>query len=447
MTAVVDPARLQATVTEGKHCMRFLEVAVPADLVDMERQAASRKLAGQMKIRGFRKGKVPTGFVNRRFAGVVREEAMDKLVRGSAWAVIDSRGMRPVSPVQIDEIDIASEGVLTFKASFEVAPEVKISRLGGFVLAPPPGTPPLNGAVEQHMEGLRHRLATWRSTDEGTPAVGDKATVVLARVDSGGDEADSTEADSTGTDATDPDGDEEGGRRSYDFLVGSDQALPGIQKAVQTLTVGEEGEFDVEFPGDEEGAPSETRRLRVHLTGRQVREVPEFDELARRLGKESPDELRDALREGLEDAHATEVEKDRDRQLVHMFVEANDFDVPASLVEKVAEMLIDDVATTYGLPPEQVDDELRETIRPQVQEAAEFNAKRELLLGRLAEDHGLEASEEEVDAEVEAIAQDEGEPPGEVYSRLQRSGEIRDIHQQVTGRKVRDFLRRQSGLQ
>ena len=435
MTAVVDPARLQATVTEGKHCMRFLDVAVPADLVDMERQAASRKLAGQMKIRGFRKGKVPTGFVNRRFAGVVREEAMDKLVRGSAWAVIESRGMRPVSPVQIDEIDIASEGVLTFKASFEVAPEVKISRLGGFVLAPPPGTPPLNGAVEQHMDGLRHRLATWRSTDEGTPAVGDKATVVLARADSGDDEAGATETD------------EEGGRCSYDFLVGSDQALPGIQTAVQTLTVGEEGEFDVEFPGDEEGAPSETRRLRIHLTGRQVREVPELDDVARRVGKESPDELRDALRKGLEDAHASEVEKDRDRQLVHMFVEANDFDVPASLVEKVAEMLVDDAIVTYRIAPEDVNDELRETIRPHVQEAAEFNAKRELLLGRLAEDHGLEASEEEVDAEVEAIAQDEGEPPGEVYSRLQRSGEIRDIHQQLTGRKVRDFLRRQSGLQ
>lgn len=468
MTAVVDPAKLTAIVTEGEHCMRFLHVTVAAELVDAERQAASRNLAGRMKLKGFRKGKVPTDFVRQRFASVVREEAMDKLVRESAKAVIAARGMRPVSRVEIDNIDFAPEGALTFDASFEVAPEVKITRVGGFVLAPPPGMPPLNGAVERHLEGFRQRSATWRSTDEGTPMVGDRATVVLARVDSdsGDDRPDEVHSnDETRRDdeaqASDearrddevqaydearPD-DEEGGSRSYDFLVGSDQALPDIQKAVQALTVGEEGEFDVEFPGDEEGSPGETRRIRVHLTGRRVQELPDLEELARNAGKGSPEELRDAIRDALESAHQDEVEQDRDQQLVRMFVEANDFDVPASLVDKLAEIMVDDIVAAYSIAPEDDTDELRAEFRTHVQEAAEFNARRELLLRELASQHGLEATEEELDKEVETIAREDNETPGEVYSRLQRSGEIADIHERLTGRKVRDFLRRQSGLQ
>ena len=229
--------------------------------------------------------------------------------------------------------------------------------------------------------------------------------------------------------------------------MGSDQALPDIQKAVQALTVGEEGEFDVEFPGDEEGSPGETRRIRVHLTGRRVQELPDLEELARNAGKGSPEELRDAIRDALESAHQDEVEQDRDQQLVRMFVEANDFDVPASLVDKLAEIMVDDIVAAYSIAPEDVTDDLLAEFRTHVQQAAEFNARRELLLRELAGQHGLEATEEELDKEVEAIAQKDNETPGEVYSRLQRSGEIADIHKQLTGRKVRDFLRRQSGLQ
>ena len=428
----VDPARLQVTVNEAERCVRLLRIVVPADLVDAERQSASRKLAGRMKVKGFRKGKVPTGFVNRRFADAVQEAAMDKLVRQSAQAVIQSRGLRPISSVKIDEMEFASEGRLTFTASFEVAPEVKIGRLGGFVLPPPPGLPPLNGEVEQHVERVRQGHATWRSTDEGTPVVGDQVTVVLAHAGSRNDALGDEDAD-----------------RAYDFLVGSDQALPGIQNAVQTLTVGQEEEFDVEFPGDEEGAPGEVRSIRVRLTERRMRELPELnDDLARSVGDfDTLEELRTTIRKEMEAIHRGMVERNRDEQLVRMLVEANDFDVPASFVDQVANAMIDDIVRASDGEPNAPTEADMERLRKEVRGPAEFTTKRELILGRLAEDHGLEASEEELDAEVEAIAERAGESPAEVYSRLQRAGKIDDVQRQLTARKIRDFLRQQSGLE
>ena len=430
----VDANRLQSTVTEAERCMRFLDVVVPADLADGARQATSRKLAGRIRIKGFRDGKVPAGLVNQRFADLVLEEAMDKLVRTSAQAVIDSHGLKPISTVKIDNVEFDSEGPLTFKASFEVAPEVKIKRVGGFVMPPPPGMPPLNGAIDLHMERLRHEFAPLRRVDESeeaTPRLGEFVSVVLAHAgeDGSGEE-------------------EDDGGRSYSFFLGSDQALPGVQEAVRTLTVGEEREFDINFPGEEPGAPGDTRRLRIQLVARRFQDMPELnDDFARNVGDyETLDELRAAVRKHLEDLHQEKLEESRDMQLVRMLVEANDFDVPASLVDRVADAIVDDIVTESGGKPDELPAENREQLKEELMDKAEFTAKRELLLDRLAEDHGLEASEEEVDAKIESMAEQTKRSPADVYSVLQRSGGVEDLQRKLTARNVRNFLRRQSGL-
>lgn len=430
----VDAKRLQATVTEAEHCMRFLDVVVPADLADAARRATSQKLAGRVRIKGFRDGKVPTGLVNQRFGTLVLEEAMDKLVRASALAVIKSRGLKPISPVEVDAVECDAEGPVTFKASFEVAPEVEIRRVGGFVVPPPPGMPPLNGEVERHMERLRHEFAPLRRVDSSDepPRVGDMVSVVVAHA--------GEEEDGSGEE-------EDEGGRSYSFILGSDQALPGIQDAIRTLTVGQEGEFDVEFPGEKAGAPGETRRLRIRLIARRVPEVPELnDDFARDMDYETVDELRKAVRKSLEELHQQKLEESRDIQLVRMLVEANDFDVPASLVDRVADAIIDGIVEDSGGKPDDASPEDRARLKEELMEQAEFTAKRDLLLDRLAEDHGLEASEEEVDAKIEAIAERARQSPADIYSALQRAGNLDAIQQQLTARNVRDFLRRQSGL-
>ena len=426
--------RLQATVTEAERCMRHLDVVVPAELADGARQAASRKLAGRMRIKGFRDGKVPAGLVNQRFAGLVLEEAIDELVRASAWAVIESHGLKPVTSVKIDDVDFDAEGPLTFKASFEVAPEVKIRRVGGFVMPPPPGMPPLNGVIDHHLERLRHEFAPLRpvgESDEETPAIGEYVSVVLAHADEDGSGEEEDE-----------------GGRSYSFFLGSDQALPGVQEAVQTLTVGEEREFDIDFPGEEVGAPGDTRRLRIRLVGRRVQDVPELnDDFARDMGDyETLDELRAAVRKSLEDLHQEKLEENRDLQLVRMLVEANDFDVPASMVDRVADAIVDEFVKDSGGKPEHVTPENRKELKEALAEKAEFAAKRELLLDRLTEDHGLEASEEDVDAKIESIAEQAKKSPADVYSALQRAGGLDELQRKLTARNIRSFLRRQSGL-
>lgn len=133
-------------------------------------------------------------------------------------------------------------------------------------------------------------------------------------------------------------------------------------------------------------------------------------------------------------------------QLVRMLVEANDFDVPASLVDRVADAIIDGIVEDSGGKPDDASPEDRARLKEELMEQAEFTAKRDLLLDRLAEDHGLEASEEEVDAKIEAIAERARQSPADIYSALQRAGNLDAIQQQLTARNIRDFLRRQSGL-
>ena len=221
-------------------------------------------------------------------------------------------------------------------------------------MPPPPGLPPLNGEVEQHVERVRQGHATWRSTDEGTPIVGDQVTVVLAHAGSRNDALGDEDAD-----------------RAYDFLVGSDQALPGIQNAVQTpdrrsggrvrrgvsrrrRRGAGRGQID---PG------SLDREADARAAGAERRPCP----LGGRL--RHAEELRTTIRKEMEAIHRGMVERNRDEQLVRMLVEANDFDVPASFVDQVANAMIDDVVRASDGEPNAPTEADMERLRKEVRGA------------------------------------------------------------------------------
>ena len=176
--------------------------------------------------------------------------------------------------------------------------------------------------------------------------------------------------------------------------------------------------------------------------------MPELnDDFARDMGDyETLDELRAAVRKSLEDLHQEKLEESRDVQLVRMLVEANDFDVPASLVDRVADAIVDEFVKDSGGKPDDVTPENRKELKEALADKAEFAAKRELLLDRLIEDHGLRASEEDVDAKIESIAEQAEKSPADVYSALQRAGGLDELQRKLTAQNIRSFLRRQSGL-
>ena len=419
----LDASRLDVTVTEGERCRRTVKVVVPVDVVDAERIAVVRKYASRVKMRGFRKGHVPTPVILQRYGRSIEEETVEASVRKACDAAIVANELRPVSDVEVKDLQFEPGETISFVASFDVRPEVPLGRLGGFRVERPRVAVP-DGAADEILEGLRKEHAAWRTEESGSPVAGDSVTVLLTRME-----------DEDG----EPGGD---GSRRYDIVLGEGQALPDIEEAIRTLVPGGGDEFDIGFPDDfdDEERRGQRHRLRIELVSRRVPELPALDDaFAGTVGDfEDLAALRARVEEDLEkDARGRAEAELRDRLLLQV-VEANDFEVPDSMVEGYTDAVIGDA---NGVDPERLED-LRKELRP----AAQMAVKRELLADRIVDEHGLRPTADEVGARVEELARGSGQSPGRLRARLKKSGGLRNIERSLTDARLFEFLKDRSEI-
>ncbi|MCY3547254.1 MAG: trigger factor [Gemmatimonadetes bacterium] len=427
--STLDASRLEIRLVTGEGCRRSLEVAVPIDYVEDERRALTRRYASRMKLKGFRKGRVPGHVIAQRYGPAIEEEAVERLVRQACDTAMEEHELRPVTDVDVNDVRLPAGGPLSFTASFEVRPTVPLGRIGGFQVEHP-GVHVPDEAVDRILERLRGEHAAWRTATNGVPEPGDSVTVALTRLDIGPDESD-----------------EDGpGSRQYDFILGQGQALPDIEDAVRSLVAGGADEFDIGFPDDfpDENRRGQSQRLRIELLSRRVPELPELDDaFARTLGNfEDIDTLRARIGDDLEREARSSAESEVNNRLMHLIVEANPFEVPESMVTAYTDALVKDIQGEEGEEVREAADKLREEIRP----TSELAVRRELLSARITDEHGLHASGEEVDARVEALARSMDEPPARVRARLRKSGALRNIERGLTEAKLFAFLREQSDI-
>ena len=419
-TTLGDASALDVKVTEGERCRRTLEVTVPIGFVEAERLAVTRKYASRMKLKGFRKGRVPPGVIGKRFGRVIEEEAVEQAIRSACDEVIASRELKPVTDVEVTDVRLAPGDPLTFKAAFEARPTVPLGRLGGFRVERPRVELP-EGAVDRIIERLRGEHAVWRTAGNGRPEPGDAVSVVMTRLE------EAAEGDAS---------------HQYDLILGEGQALPDIEEAIRSLAAGEDGDFDVTFPDDfaDESRRGARHRVRIALLSRSVPELPEVDDaFARSVGEfEDLDEMRGRIGEDLEREARSRAEAEVNDRLMRMVVEANPFEVPESMVERYTDAVIGEA--------EGVEVEKLERVRQELRPASEFALKRDLLAGRIADEHDLHATPAEVGTQVEALARGTGEPAGRVRARLRKSGGLRNLEQRLMEAKLFRFLREQSEI-
>ncbi len=414
----MDVSRFQVSMEEGERWRRTLSITVPADIVQAERQAAVRKLAGRIKLPGYRAGKVPAQVIEKRFGPALNQELVDRVVGEAYREVLRERELRPISEGEVSKVDFDGASELSFEVSFDVAPELPLDRTGGFTVERP-ALQVGDAEVDQVLGRLREQHGTWVPAESGTPEVGDRVNVRLQRLSVEGDEP-----------------------RPYEFRLGEDEAIPEVEAAILTLEVGSEGDFTVTFPDD---FPNEEKRgasdeLRISLDGRKVLELPELDDdFARKVGDfASLDALRARIREDLEKEAEEEVEAVVRGRLLEQLLQANPFQVPVTMIDQYIRSMIGE---EQELSPEQMAE-----ARAQLGEQAEYAVKRFLVIEEFARTRELAATESELDERIEAMAERAGTNPGELWARLQKAGRIERLEREITERKVFDALKAESTI-
>jgi len=417
----IDPSALSIDLEEQEAWRRRLTVTVPAGTVQTERNKIVQKLGGRLKLPGFRKGKIPTDVVEKRFGPAVDKEMLDKVIGEAYRIALHSQEMEPISEGQVEEVKYEPRENLTFSISFDVQPIIDLERLGGFTVQRPK-LEVVDEDVNRVLERLRDQNGAWKPLEEGAAEDGNLVTLEIQKLENG----------------------EPGGEpRPYEIVLGDGEAIPEVEEAIRTLAVGETGDFTVTFPEDfsDESRQGEKEHLRITLEARKTKELPELtDEFAASMGDfEKLEELTARVRKDLEKEAEGQAESVVKGQLVESLLEANPFEVPRSMAERYMETIMGD---TSKLDPEIVA-QTQESLRPDAEKAV----KRLLLIDRVTELQGLRASEDEVDERVQEIAEKNDLKPGQVYSNLQKSGNLEALEREITETKVWAFLMEQSTVQ
>lgn len=396
---------------------RKLKIEVPSQRVEDEVADRIRKMAPQVRVDGFRPGKVPLGVVRKLYAGRVREEVLQETIESSLRDALQQEKLEPAATPRITDFHAHAGEPLRYEVSFEVYPKVQLS---------PPEQIPLtrfeaelgDADVDQMMERLRRQRRRFEAVER--PAMtGDRLLIDL----------DTSVAGAA----------VEGAQMRHALLeLGANGLPPGFDAQLAGAITGERREFDLQVPDDYPSPElaGKTAHFAVHVKEIQEPVLPGLDaDLARSFGVESGDldQLRREVRENMErELNATLHNRNKDA-VMEALLRHNEITLPESLVQEEMQRLAEphrERAKQQG----QVLDE--EKLAAAIEPAARRRVALGLIIRTLVAEHGLRPDRLRVRRLIEQVAGGYAQPELVVqwyYERPERvqEFELMDMENQV----------------
>jgi trigger factor len=387
---------------------RRVSMTVPVADIDKQVDERLKKLARDVRMPGFRPGKVPLKLVAQTYGSQVRSEVLGDAVQKSFNDVVRSENLRVAGHPRIESKN-TSDNALEFSATFEVYPDVQVGDLAGKPIERPQVDVD-DAAVDKTIEILRKQRVTFAKVDRAAKE-GDKLAVdFLGKID--------------GTPF-------EGGKgENFAFPLGEKRMLPEFEAAATGMKAGETKTFTLRFPDDYHGKDVAGKEASFEMTVKSVEEprLPEVDaEFAKTLGVASGEvaKMREEVKANVEREVKKRIEARVKSQALQVLSEATPIELPKSLVEMETQQLAQRAAAdlqSRGVNLANV------PFNPQ---AFEETAKRRVALGliiaKLQDAENLKPKPAEVRALVEQESQSY-ESPAEVvkwfYMQPQRLQEM-----------------------
>jgi len=391
---------------------RRLQMSVPLEHIERETGERLKKMARNVKMPGFRPGKVPMKVLAQTYGPQVRSEVLGDAVQKAFSDAVRDAKLRVAGQPRIEPKKDAAADALEFSATFEVYPEFRIGDVAAATVERPQVTVD-DAAVDKTLEILRKQRVTYAAAARGAQA-GDRVTVDFAG-SIGGEPFPGGKAD------------------GFAFVLGEGRMLPEFEAAASGAAPGEAKTFTVTFPPDYHGKEVAGKTADFALTLKQVEEprLPALDaEFAKGLGVADGDlaKMRDEVRQNVEREAHKRIEARVKQQAMQALLAATPLELPRSLVAMETRELVERAAADLrarGLKFEKL------PLEPQ---AFEDSARRRVALGliiaELARAEKLQPKPAEVRALIEQEAQSY-ESPAEVvkwfYMQPQRLSEMEGL--------------------
>ncbi|MBP3949681.1 trigger factor [Bacillus suaedae] len=409
-----------------------LTVEVEAEKVNEALDQAFKKVVKKVNVPGFRKGKVPRSMFEKQF-GVesLYQDALDILLPEAYAAAINETEIEPVDRPDIDIETMEKGSNLIFTAKVVVKPEVQLGEYKGLEVEET-DTTVTDEDVDAELKTLQERQAELVVLEEGSIEIGDTAVFDFEGF-------------------VDGEAFEGGQADNYSLEIGSGQFIPGFEEQLVGLKAGEEKDVEVTFPeeyhAENLAGKAATFKVKVHDIKRK--ELPVLDdEFAKDVNEEveTLDELKASLKEKLQKDKEHQAEHQVRDTLVEKASENATIDLPEAMVNTEVDRMLQEFEQRLQAQGMNLDmyfqfsGQDEEAMREQFKTDGEKRVRVNLTLEAIANAENLEASDEDVDKEIEKMAEMYQRPVDEIKNIFAAQGGLDGIKGDLKIQKAVEFL-------
>lgn len=418
--------KIEETTTEGLR--RAYKVTIPAKEIDAAVDAEVKKIAPQVRMPGFRPGKVPANLVRKMHGEAVHAQVVNEQISGAVDSLMRDKKLRPAMQPRVELGDDYAQGQdATVTVDLEVLPEIPAPSTDGIKLEKL--TVPVSDAeVDEAVANIAGQQKSWKNAPKGKKAADGDQLII----------------DFTGS----VDGVEfEGGKaEEAPLVIGSGRFIPGFEEQLAGAKAGDDKTITVTFPADypAKDLAGKDAQFAVHVHKVQVEDDTTVDEeFAKSLGLESLEQLRGLLKGQLEQELAGLTRTAMKRQLLDSLAAGHDFAVPQGMVDAEFEQIWAQLQQEAANDPDPAG-ALKEieSERDDYRKIAERRVRLGLLLSEIGQANGVQVTQQEMSMLIQQGAQQYRPEDRDRFMELIRTNDMAaaPLRAPLYEDKVVDFL-------
>lgn len=405
-----------------------LKITLPAEEVNKGFKKAVAKIAGQVNIPGFRKGKAPRNIIEMHYGKeAVKQEAFELVANQCYTEALEQEKLIPVSDPKVEDSVFEENKDMELTIKVTLKPEVK---LGDYkeLHVEKEAVEVTDEAVEEQVQGLRSRHAKMVEAEEG---------VVIEK-------GDFAIIDFAGTVDGEPFSGGEG--KGYPLEVGSNSFIPGFEDQLVGLKKGDSTDVDVTFPEEYfvKELAGKQAIFKVNVQDVKRKELPELTDeyVAANSDCKTVEELRASYKERMQKAAENNAQIAYEKALIDLAVANAEFEVPEIMIEDRVTQMIDEMRMSLEARKLTLEQYMQysgidmKQLRERQHDAAVENVKTDLVLDAIAKAENIQVSMEDVDSELSAIASQHGATLEDVKKIIKSNGTMGLLLANILRRKA-----------
>lgn len=409
---------MQVSVETTKGLERKMTVTLPAERLDNEVDQRLRKLGKKAKIKGFRPGKVPFSVVKQHYGAEVRGEVVQDLIQSSYSEALIQQKLQPAGQPAIAPTRMGAGEGLSYTATFEVYPEIKLKKVEGLKVERPVASV-TDEDVAKMLETMRKQRGSWEAVERAA-GEGDRVTIDF-------------EGKLKGEDFPGNKGE------NFPVEIGGGRMLEDFENGLKGLKAGDESSFDVKFPKDYHADDLKGKKVTFAVKVHQVEamKLPALDdEFAGAFVQEGGlDKLKQDVREHMERELDQAIRRKLKEQVLDALVAGNKVDLPNALVDEEIHSMQHDMAQRMGQKADP-----HHLPRDLFEERARKRVALGLLLGEVIKSNDLKAGHDEITATLKKLTANYGEQDEVIRSYRSNPQVMRQVEAMTLEEQAVDLL-------